>query len=88
MKKLYENKFHGLHIFGRHPYKEDDNKTNMQVDIAFLHRALPSVVIYRPLEPTKVHQLSTRREQCLLFRLNCSICLSSLSRGLLESQKG
>jgi transglutaminase/protease-like cytokinesis protein 3 len=39
VKKLYENEFHGLHIFGRHPYKEDDNKTDMQVDIAFLHRA-------------------------------------------------
>jgi hypothetical protein len=53
VKKLYENEFRGLHIFGRHSYKEDDKETNMQVDIAFLYRVPPGVVVYRLLEPTR-----------------------------------
>ena len=54
VKKLYENKFHGLHIFGRHSYKEDDNKIDMQVDITFLYRAPSGVVVYRLLVPTRM----------------------------------
>lgn len=54
VKKLYQNEFHGLHIFGRRPYKEDGNKIDMQVDIAFFYRAPLGVVVYRPMEPTRV----------------------------------
>lgn len=68
VKELYEKEFGGLHIFGRRPYKVDNDGPDMIVDISHLHRAPDGVVVYRPLDQHRVTQLINQKRTMPSFQ--------------------